>query len=262
MRIYLSPHLDDAVLSCGGSIHQQVAAGETVWVVTLFAQESAAGANLSPFALQQHAYWGSVPRPMALRRAEDVVALTLLGAEAWHLDYHDAVYRTDARGQWLYTDLATLFGPIHPSDPLANTGVRQIAARIGGLILQEHQDEETVLLAPLGVGAHVDHTLTHLAARELSVAGLRLAFYEDYPYAEQHNATEAALAKAGASTWRLQAVALDASDLSAKASALGYYRSQLAVLFGGAEAMPARVWAFAASRSVETSLAERFWWPQ
>jgi hypothetical protein len=60
----------------------------------------------------------------------------------------------------------------------------------------------------------------------------------------------------------MEHLALDAADVAAKVSALGYYRSQMAVLFGGGEAMPSRVWAFAASRVPAAGLVERIWWPQ
>jgi hypothetical protein len=116
------------------------------------------------------------------------------------------------------------------------------------------------LHAPLGVGRHVDHQIVHLAARQLLAQGYRLAFYEDYPYAEEPASTESALAANGAGNWRLETIPLDAADLVAKVSALGYYRSQMSILFGSAEKMSSRVWAFAANRSPEAGLAERIWW--
>ena len=61
--------------------------------------------------------------------------------------------------------------------------------------------------------------------------------------------------------WRLDTIALNAKDLSAKVAALGYYRTQMTVLFGGIEAMPSRIWAFAVTRSPGIGLAERIWWP-
>jgi len=122
-QIYLSPHLDDAVLSCGGAIHRRAAAGDSVLVITFLTGEAAAhgvASALSPFALLQHSYWGDPPHPMALRRAEDVAALTLLKADWYHVGYLDAVYRADASGRWLYTDLETLTGQVQSGDPLAS----------------------------------------------------------------------------------------------------------------------------------------------
>jgi LmbE family N-acetylglucosaminyl deacetylase len=257
-HLYLSPHLDDAVLSCGGAIHCHTSAGEPVRVITIFAGDATPGLELSPFALEQHEHWGDPPRPMALRRAEDGAALTLLDAEARPLDYLDAVYRAGADGGWLYGSEAALWGEIHPADPVGREGAEALAERLAGFLPAA---APAVLYAPLGVGHHVDHQIVHAAARRLLERGCRVAFYEDYPYAEQPGAAEAALEAAGAQGWRAEIVPLDARDLIAKIAALAYYRSQMCVLFEGFEAMPNRLWSFAASRSPENGLAERIWWP-
>jgi LmbE family N-acetylglucosaminyl deacetylase len=260
-HIYLSPHLDDAVLSCGGAIHRATTAGEEVVVVTVFAGEAGTDVALSPFALAQHGYWGNPPKPMTLRRGEDAAALALLGAEGLYLDHLDAVYRTDASGQSIYPDLETLMGEVHPDDPMTQDGAEELASRLAGLVSARDQ---AVLYAPLGVGHHVDHQIVHAAAGRLLARGYRLAFYEDYPYAERPGAVEAALSFARTEGWRAKIIALDPADVTAKVSALGYYRSQLPILFGGVEAMPNRVWAFAAvdPPQSETGLAERLWWPR
>jgi LmbE family N-acetylglucosaminyl deacetylase len=258
-HLYLSPHLDDAVLSCGGAIHCHAAAGDVVRVITFFAGEAEAGAELSPFAQEQHRHWGNHPSPMTLRRAEDQAALIQLGAEGQYLDYQDAVYRTDPEGQWIYVDLDTLFGRLQPADPLAEDGAQRLSEHVSDLV---PPDDDLTLYAPLGVGRHVDHQIIHAAGRRLLDQGYRVAFYEDYPYAEIAGALEAALEASEARPWRVENLCLEAADLAAKVSALGYYRSQMAVLFGGAEAMPSRVWAFAASLSPGVGLTERLWWPE
>jgi len=256
-HVYLSPHLDDAVLSCGGAIHRHATAGETVQVITVFAGDFSED-DISPFAALQHSYWGDPPRPMPLRRAEDAAALTSLAAQVQHLDYLDAVYRAGPGGAWLYTKEQALWQGVHSADPMVRGGMEDMVARLAGFIPSRDQ---ALVYAPLGVGRHVDHEITHRAARRLLEMGYQVAFYEDYPYAERSGALESALVAAGADGWRSEAIPLDAADLSAKVSALSYYRSQLTVLFGRAEAMPGRVWSFATTRSAPLCLAERIWWP-
>jgi LmbE family N-acetylglucosaminyl deacetylase len=257
-HVYLSPHLDDAVLSCGGAIHRHRARGQPVIVITFFAGEFG-GERLSPFALEQHAYWGNPLKPMELRRAEDLAALALLDTEAKQLDYLDAVYRADANGHWLYVDVQALFDQVLPGDPLGMDGGAGLSDRLTELI---SPDEPSVIYAPLAVGHHVDHQLTRLAARSLAAIGYSVAFYEDVPYAEQPGATEAALAAAGATDWREETIPLVPADLSAKVAAVAYYRTQMGILFRGVEAMAGRIWAFAATRTAHASLAERIWWPE
>lgn len=261
--VYLSPHLDDAVLSCGGTIGHLVAQGESVHVITLITADVPPGSPLSPLAQRLHRDWGSHPQPFGLRRAEDLAALTLLGARATHLDYPDAIYRTGADGHWMYADGGQLFGQVRPDDPLAGEGAGQLAATLA-VLLESTMPEGPVaqIYAPLAVGRHVDHQIVHAAARVLLSRGYPVAFYEDYPYAAKAGATGAALEANGAGEWRMQAQALEVGDLEAKVTALGYYRSQLAMLFGGGEAMIGQVWAFAATRTPELGLAERTWWPE
>jgi LmbE family N-acetylglucosaminyl deacetylase len=256
-HVYLSPHLDDAVLSCGGAIHRHKTAGKEVQVVTIFAGEPQ-GEGISPFAALQHSYWGNPPQPMPLRRAEDAAALSLLASQMQHLDYLDAIYRAAPDGAWLYAQEQALWQGVHAADPMARGGMDNLAGRLADLI---PSDDRTLVCAPLGVGRHVDHEITHRAARRLLGKGYRVAFYEDCPYAERAGALESALIATGAEGWRSEAIPLDAADLTAKVAALSYYRSQLPVLFGGAEAMPGRVWTFAATRAPSVCLAERIWWP-
>ncbi|HRD99345.1 MAG TPA: PIG-L family deacetylase [Rubrivivax sp.] len=82
--IYLSAHLDDAALSCGGLIHQQTRRGSVVAVVTLCAGDPPS-ASFSPFAEALHARWQLSPsEAVARRREEDHAALRGLGAGAAH----------------------------------------------------------------------------------------------------------------------------------------------------------------------------------
>src|SRR5215212_4481765 len=84
LAVAVSPHLDDAVFSAGGTLAALAAAGWRVRVVTCF---TASVADPSPFALSTQLDKG-LPADvdyMALRRAEDTAALTHLGVEAVHL---------------------------------------------------------------------------------------------------------------------------------------------------------------------------------
>ena len=258
-HVYLAPHLDDAVLSCGGAIHRQVVGGDEVLVITLLAGDAPTGRPLSDFARGQPAHRTGAPQPAALRRAEDAAALALLGAGVVHLSFLDAIYRSappepgEAACAWLYDDLPALTGPVHPADPVTPTALADgVAAGLGG-------DQAAAVCAPLAVGGHVDHQLVHKAALLLAERGHRLAFYEDYPYAETLDPLAVPQSVVEGASWPLEVVALEPADVAAKVAALAYYRSQLAVLFGEPEAMPSRIWSFAATRSADVGLAERIW---
>ena len=79
--IYLSPHFDDAVLSCGGLIWEQAKKGKAVEIWTICAGDAPPGL-LSPLARECHQLWG-VPSPELLvptRRIENLEAAVTLGA--------------------------------------------------------------------------------------------------------------------------------------------------------------------------------------
>lgn len=239
-RIYLSPHLDDAALSCGGALAQLADTGQPALVVNVCSGSPAPGTQFSPFAQEQHRRWDLPPEAAVRRRlAEDAAALQILGADSLQLDLLDAIYRMPAA----YVDNATLFGRPDPADPLA----AELRAILPAL-LDRHPG--ATLYAPLGVGNHVDHQAVHTVAAELAAAGAPVRFYEDYPYVGKAGALAARLAAlGGAERFRSEETDI-AATLERKIAAIAAYASQLDVLFGGAEAMAAAVRAFGASERV------------
>ena len=167
--IYLSPHLDDAVLSAGGLIYDQAQAGIPVEIWSFmcgYASEEA----VSPFAQMLHQMWGfsSAEETTRLRREEDKQAAGMLGATVLHFDFLDCIYRRGANGQWLYSDV---FAPPHPEDTALPS---QIAAEISRQL-----QPEDMLVCQLSVGSHVDHVLVRQGA-ELLRRSLRYDI--DVPY--------------------------------------------------------------------------------
>ena len=252
-HIYLSPHLDDAVLSCGATIAQQVAGGESVKVVTIFAGCPPLQ-SLSPYAAQMHRRWGDESDPVGKRRREDEAACRILGAVPIHLDYLDAPCRTDpADGGFLYTSDEYLFaGRIHSADfGLVDDLATDIARRWGN-------DHEVLFYAPLGVGGHVDHQIVREAAFKLQRRGFSLRFYEDFPYVEDGHALVGALARPDGYAWMAELRWAQEQHVAVKCEAIACYRSQMPNLFGDTEAMARRVRAYMTLVGGER-YAERFW---
>jgi LmbE family N-acetylglucosaminyl deacetylase len=214
-HVYLSPHLDDAVFSCGGLITRQTANDEKVSVVTVCAGDTPVG-ELTPFAAELHRRWGGAGSPIAARRAEDRMACGRLGASAIHLDVADAVYRRDA-GLPLYPEESTLFGSLHPADA-------ELVVRLAAL-LEEKCPEQARLYCPSVLGGHVDHRLTRMAAERL---GRPLWYYQDMPYAARGGLLPADLPlPTGITT----AVPLVDEEVQQWIDAIGEYRSQLSTFW-------------------------------
>jgi LmbE family N-acetylglucosaminyl deacetylase len=248
-HVYLSPHLDDAVLSCGGIIHRQAMSGEPPLVITLFAGPPPRDASLSAFAQFQHDRWGG--QTVTQRWAEDQAALAELGADYVRLNYPDCIYRgREHAGEWYYASEQALFGPVHP----AELGLpAELAAGLTEFIPRE---PATTLYAPLAAGHHVDHQLTCAAALILKMQGWRVIFYEDYPYVEKADALSQTLTARGEEAWQAVVVPLNEADLAAKIRAITCYGSQIGVLFDRVESIPDRVRSY-----LDLVGGERLWQP-
>lgn len=171
--LFVSPHLDDAVLSCGSGIARLSDAGKRVLVATVFTGDMGPEEDISPLAQRCHEVWGAGPHPFTLRRDEDCRALSVLGTEHVYLGMHDAVYRTRADGTPLYT--ASQRGAIPAEDergylPLLTDRIAQLLAAY----------PSAVVFAPGGMGGHVDHVLVRRALEQC--APERLVYYDEYPY--------------------------------------------------------------------------------
>jgi LmbE family N-acetylglucosaminyl deacetylase len=167
--IYLSPHLDDAVLSAGGLIYDQTRSGTPVEIWTLMCGYAPPEA-VSPFAEMLHQMWGfsSAEETTQMRREEDRQAAAVLGASVQHFDFLDCIYRRGADGEWLYAEVFTDPRPADAALPF------QIAAE-----LTTRLEAEDVLVCQLSVGSHVDHILVRQGAELL---GRPLRYDIDVPY--------------------------------------------------------------------------------
>ncbi len=231
--IYLSPHLDDAALSCGGQIFAQTTAGQSVLVVTVMAGDVPDG-ELSDFAAELHARWELGSEVTAVRRAEDAAACAVLGADFAHWDVPDCVYRRSAAtGQPLYPTWPDVIGAVHLDEAIL---IERLTENIIGL------PDYGRLIAPLGVGRHADHQVTRLAAEQ--AAGGKLIYYEDYPYVAEAGALTAVIPDSDPH-WQLTVIPLQEEDLAAKVEAIAAFVSQMSTFFEGHNDLVAQINAYA-----------------
>jgi LmbE family N-acetylglucosaminyl deacetylase len=215
-HLYLSPHLDDAVFSCGGLMAMQDARGEPISVLTVFAGDPP-DYRISPLAAELHARWGKAGPPIAMRRTEDRLACARLGASVVHLEYADAIYRADEAGRPLYTTEQDLFVP-------PDTNESQLIEQLEES-LREMGSQQATIYCPLGYAGHVDHRITRLAAERL---GQPLYFYADFPYAARGRTVPPELGEP-AGDWRMIPVSDEA--IEAWVNAIGEYQTQLSTFW-------------------------------
>lgn len=229
--LVLSPHLDDAALSCGALLIH--ACGRTqVTVATLFTE-----APPPPYTLSAWRYLHKVGAPDAQtlyrqRRAEDLAALEPLGITCVHAGLTEAQFRlrphreTPSRWARLLPEFTHLYpvyrlqiisGHIAPDDAGTMRLAREFLIALAG---------RAVVLAPLGVGKHVDHVLARTAA---TYSGAPVIYYSDFPYNLSHPADPGFLRRHGLAelSWSRQ--------LDAKAELIRAYRTQAHALFPGGQ---------------------------
>jgi hypothetical protein len=210
--VILSPHFDDAVLSCW---HVLDGSGE-VTVVNIFSGSPPPWTPLPSWDRATGAT-DAVER-MRERREEDRRALAVAGRDALHLGLLDDHYRSaEVRPDAIVTRLETVLAP-------------------GGLIY-----------APAALDRHPDHVLVRDAGTVLGRAGWQLALYADLPHAirrgwpawvtgqsagDVDGEWVTALAESGLAVERLvpRVRPLDARARERKLRSLETYRTQLAGL--------------------------------
>ncbi len=222
--VYLSPHLDDAALSCGGQISARARAGEKVLVLTLFtADEPAEGG--SDLIETLHGLFGLQGGVVAHRRGEDLAACEALGAEPRHVPLAEAIYRTDSDGHFLYTAIRAIFSSPSSADSRTVEALAEVMAAFR---------EVSEVFVPLGVGGHVDHVLTRSAAE---LVFDELSYYEEIPYVEKWGALRRALGRRA--DWQPAVAGFDDVDLDAKIEACLAYGSQIEGLYRTPERLEA-----------------------
>ena len=220
--IYLSPHLDDAVLSCGGIILNQRKAGTPVEIWNWMCGTPPDDLPLSDLARSVHAGWelDSVKEVYATRLAEDRLAASRVDAQTRNFDLLDCIYRQADDGSFLYP--GELFVQPHVADEKL---VAEIAALINGNLRPGD-----VLVAPLGVGNHPDHAIVRRAAEQ---TGHPLRYYADIPYTIWHPDQFAARTV----DFSAELISVSEEELAGWQDAIAAYQSQLLPLFLTEDAM-------------------------
>ena len=173
--VTLSPHLDDAALSCYGLLTR--AAAETTCInVTVCCGDATLEPPLERGTDDADALRSRLG-PADRRREEDRRAMRRLGVNYVHLGAADALHRTSPTSEeFIYASPRGKF-----DDPSIDDAthieelfvvLRRICQNMG----------DTLLAAPLGIGYHIDHAIAAHVALRLRGQGLDVLFYEDFPY--------------------------------------------------------------------------------
>ncbi|WP_433292113.1 PIG-L deacetylase family protein [Pseudonocardia sp. CA-142604] len=228
--LFLSPHLDDAVLSCGALI-AEFAPRRPITVATMFTAAGPAPHTLAAWSFMRQCAASDAATLFEDRRAEDRDVIREIGADPVHLGETDALYRRRSvpesverlgarvpelvhRYPTFRFDIAK--GRVSRGD---RTLIRQLRARVAELISQTASE---LVFCPVGVGRHVDHLITRAVG---DVAGERTIYYSDFPYNQVAQADQAFLTRRDLMPWTWD------DGIGAKERLIRGYRTQADALF-------------------------------
>ncbi|TYC99184.1 PIG-L family deacetylase [Arthrobacter echini] len=226
----LSPHLDDAVLSCGALL-KDAARTRDITVATIFTEPAD-----PPHTRAGRTFVNQCSSPDANtlfeeRKLEDREVLEELGVRYLHLGVEDALFRQRRAvpGHRLLKKLLPelvyryptyrfdiALGRVSRGD---HALIDTLRARVDDLLQQTNAD---LLFCPLGIGRHVDHVITRLIGTSFPD---RVVYYADFPYSLSFPVDEAFIRK-----HQLQGAGWD-HKLATKESMIRGYTTQADALF-------------------------------
>ena len=215
--VYLAPHLDDAALSCGGLVWEQIQSGQKVSIWTVCAG-LVPERPLSPFAQELHARWKTGPEAVLHRREEDRLACDRLGVTLYYFDIPDCIYRfrrlPDGEVPLIQGE-ADLQGAEPENDLIIDLAFS----------LKQSLPAGVRVVCPMALGDHIDHRLTRAAA---VLSGLAVYYYPDYPYVLR-SANELAQMELG--LWKRCPAPISDQGLSAWQDSIAAYASQISTFW-------------------------------
>ena len=214
--IYISPHYDDGVLSCGGLIYEQTRHNVPVEIWTVCAGFPPKDRPLTALAQRIHKQWRtkSGRGTIILRRREDRAAAEAVGATVRHFPVPDCIYRRSPKGTPLYPE--GVFDPPHAGDARLPDSM--------AVMLQSGLRKADVVVSPLSIGHHVDHVLTRLGVER---TGRTLLYYADTPYVLNHPRELGPCSRGMSSTL----FPISKPGLKAWLDGISAYKSQIEMLF-------------------------------
>lgn len=183
--VFVSPHLDDAILSCGGLISHLSKKTEVV-VVNVFTDGGKSPYSLSVKKFLKSCGYNSSKELFEARVKEDSEVFSVLKITPINLGITDGLFRKKRNLSALMKHLGKFLPEVSYVYP---TYFHIVKGRISGWdkrLLNDISEnlkgiikQDFVVFCPFGVGRHVDHMI----AREVCRMNFRnVIYWEDFPY--------------------------------------------------------------------------------
>lgn len=226
--VIISPHFDDAVLSCAGLIGCFIEEGKTVEICNVFTKIQKENVKFSKVIREYIAE--DMNNPIAyvdmqvcekwiqLRQKEDDRACKFLNCKKRDLGYIDAIFRMKSN-QYIYDTEEKLFSEYkaHDEEFMKIDLINRL-----NFICKDFD----ACLFPMAIGNHVDHRIVHDMGLEINKNWHNVCFYCEIPYSIDPEFQVLSIEK------------LNISKLmDLKLKAVGFYGTQLQGLFGTKESI-------------------------
>ncbi len=218
---FISPHFDDAILSCGSLMHE-LSGKVPLTVINVFT-----AAHKGPYTisakqfLKLSGFRNQGLELFATRAEEDRKALYWVHARIINLGLTADQFRLKPTPHFLgkiFPELNHIY-PTYRWHVLGRISKSDNAEKILTTKLRNFQNPRAVFFIPMGIGGHVDHRIVRQVAQKLFS---HLVLYSDFPYNVRcHNYGCEEL------PWRR--VELDFSSMNKKL--IGMYKTQIKGLF-------------------------------
>lgn len=173
--VFISPHLDDAILSAGGLI-TYLSSKTPVKIITVFTRGSSPCSTLAADYIAACGYKWSEDL-FARRRQEDKLVLKKFNLKPIHLNFVDAAWRK------------TTLGPLnifhYPQSVLTNK-ISWLEIMLSQQIYHQLRPNLACqIFAPIGIGTHIDHLIVRgICAKHFP----QTIYWADFPYALKQKA--------------------------------------------------------------------------
>jgi len=180
--VFISPHQDDAILSCGELI-SQISGKTDVTVVNVFTKAHEKPYTLSAKQFLKNSYSSDAETLYKERKAEDKKVLSNFSVSIIDLNFQDALFRKNKKSSFLGTLLPEVdhIYPTYRWHIVKGISKRDYAVDDLKKKLKIFTKKNTLIFAPVGIGNHADHLAVRKACEEIC-ASESIVLYSDFPY--------------------------------------------------------------------------------
>ena len=214
-NIFLSPHLDDVILSCGGFIYKLVHEKHEkveIWTFASGIPEVTPKTRIVSELLNDWKF-SSAKEAVESRIDEDFNAASVLGVKSVFLNFLDCIYRRNNKNEYPYDNVFVepeMFD-YEMMDQYRNE-------------LMKNLTDTDIVYAPFSIGGHVDHRIVHTVSKQLN---RKIKYFLDVPYSIWHPDEIDMVTK----EYNEYTESLSDSDFIKWEEAIKEYKSQIETLF-------------------------------